>query len=114
MSEYITILSQMQWQENIFPAQNLVLTAEINSCESSPCQFGGSCEDLIGGYKCHCTAPYEGVNCEKREYCRYAPNLWMVSGQYQMYESENNEDARCFLQVLVQSVIHQNTPFTQL
>ena len=56
-------------------AQNLVLTAEIKECESSPCQFGGSCEDLIGGYKCHCTAPYEGVNCEKREYCRYAPNL---------------------------------------
>ena len=45
----------------------LILCIEIKECASSPCWFGGSCEDLIGGYKCHCTAPYEGVNCQKRE-----------------------------------------------
>ena len=42
--------------------------AEILECASSPCKHGGSCEDLIGGYKCHCTAAFEGVNCEKREW----------------------------------------------
>ena len=43
-------------------------TSEIFECASSPCQFGGSCEDLINGYKCHCTLPYEGVHCERRKY----------------------------------------------
>ena len=41
---------------------------EILECASSPCQSGGSCEDLINGYKCHCMAGFEGDNCEKREY----------------------------------------------
>ena len=41
---------------------------EILECASSPCQSGGSCEELINGYKCHCMAGFEGDNCEKREY----------------------------------------------
>ena len=45
-----------------------MLLPEILECASSPCQFGGRCEDLINGYKCHCMAGFEGDNCEKREY----------------------------------------------
>ena len=41
--------------------------SEIFECASSPCQFGGTCEDLVDGYKCHCTTAFEGAHCERRE-----------------------------------------------
>nr|XP_014428507.1 protein crumbs homolog 2 isoform X2 [Pelodiscus sinensis] len=37
------------------------------SCSPSPCQNGGSCEDLEGGYRCLCPqqpVAYRGANCE--------------------------------------------------
>lgn len=37
---------------------------EINECASSPCRNGGSCEDLVNRFECHCTAEYEGDNCQ--------------------------------------------------
>ncbi|XP_017848207.1 protein crumbs isoform X3 [Drosophila busckii] len=38
---------------------------EIDECASNPCQNGGQCEDMVGGYKCHCDATgFEGVHCE--------------------------------------------------
>lgn len=42
----------------------------VNHCESSPCQNGGRCESLAGGYICHCLewSPdgvlYGGANCD--------------------------------------------------
>lgn len=38
----------------------------INECASSPCSNGGSCEDLINGYKCHCDPAWEGPECQYR------------------------------------------------
>ena len=29
-----------------------------------PCINGGSCEDLIGDYKCNCATGFKGKNCE--------------------------------------------------
>ena len=37
---------------------------EIDECESSPCQNGGSCSDSINLYNCTCVAGYTGLNCE--------------------------------------------------
>ena len=36
---------------------------EIDECESSPCQNGGTCTDMLRGYDCQCTDEYIGVNC---------------------------------------------------
>ncbi|KAM4739821.1 protein crumbs homolog 1 isoform 2-T2 [Anableps anableps] len=42
----------------------------VNHCESSPCQNGGKCESLIGGFTCHCLKQthdgvlYGGANCD--------------------------------------------------
>uniref|UniRef100_A0A672IFL9 Protein eyes shut homolog n=1 Tax=Salarias fasciatus TaxID=181472 RepID=A0A672IFL9_SALFA len=37
---------------------------EINECDSSPCQHGATCSDLLGGYDCRCPTGFQGKNCE--------------------------------------------------
>ena len=39
---------------------------DINECVSQPgiCQNGGTCENLCGSYKCHCTEGNAGYNCD--------------------------------------------------
>ncbi|XP_035234358.1 protein crumbs homolog 2-like [Anguilla anguilla] len=39
-------------------------SVNIDECESSPCQNGASCEDLVNSYKCICPAGYTGTDCE--------------------------------------------------
>jgi hypothetical protein len=39
-------------------------TANINECESSPCQNGALCEDLVDTFKCYCPPGYSGDVCE--------------------------------------------------
>ncbi|XP_046744297.1 cubilin [Diprion similis] len=34
-----------------------------NECASNPCQNGGTCEDMIDGYKCRCREGWEGPRC---------------------------------------------------
>lgn len=36
----------------------------INECESSPCQYGGTCVDGIARYECVCIPGITGPNCE--------------------------------------------------
>ena len=36
---------------------------ELNECESSPCLHKASCEDLPGGYVCHCLVGFTGPDC---------------------------------------------------
>ena len=39
--------------------------AEIDECDSSPCQHGGTCSDEINQYTCTCAGTgYDGTNCE--------------------------------------------------
>ena len=35
-----------------------------NECSPDPCQNGGTCEDLVGSYRCDCNTGYSGTNCE--------------------------------------------------
>ncbi|XP_056626513.1 protein Z, vitamin K-dependent plasma glycoprotein b [Triplophysa dalaica] len=35
-----------------------------DQCTSQPCRNGGTCTDLIGGYRCKCTEMYSGLNCD--------------------------------------------------
>ena len=37
---------------------------EINECVSNPCQYDGTCRDLVNGYVCECLPAYTGVHCE--------------------------------------------------
>ncbi|XP_070568565.1 uncharacterized protein [Ptychodera flava] len=37
---------------------------DTDECMSSPCQNGGTCQDLITRYRCICPVGYNGTNCE--------------------------------------------------
>ena len=36
----------------------------FNECLSRPCQNGGSCENLLGDYRCNCTSGFTGRQCD--------------------------------------------------
>ena len=38
---------------------------DVDECNSSPCQNGGSCENTDGTYTCKCDAGYGGKHCEQ-------------------------------------------------
>ena len=37
---------------------------DINECDSSPCENGGTCTDGINGYTCTCADGYTDTHCE--------------------------------------------------
>ena len=41
---------------------------DIDECNSTLCQNGGTCTDGVNSYTCACVAGYEGDNCETGEY----------------------------------------------
>ncbi|NXV12248.1 CRUM1 protein, partial [Cepphus grylle] len=38
--------------------------AEIDECDSDPCQNGALCNDHVGFYTCKCAPGYQGIQCE--------------------------------------------------
>ena len=38
--------------------------ADINECNSAPCQNGGTCNNEIDGFTCDCRNGYGGVMCQ--------------------------------------------------
>ena len=43
---------------------NVFLLADINECESNPCENGGTCMDLEDGYNCACELGFTGTVCQ--------------------------------------------------
>jgi len=54
------------WESSIFSS----FQTAINECTlregATPCQNGGTCEDSVGTYYCHCAEGYAGTNCTER------------------------------------------------
>lgn len=40
----------------------------MEMCVTAPCKNGAKCEDVAGGYHCHCTGKYYGRNCADSMY----------------------------------------------
>ena len=38
----------------------------IDDCNLSPCQNGGTCDDLLGGYQCNCVDGFTGTKIVQR------------------------------------------------
>ncbi|XP_022105274.1 neurogenic locus notch homolog protein 1-like [Acanthaster planci] len=36
-----------------------------DNCSPNPCSHGGTCQPVIGGYRCNCTEGWGGVNCNR-------------------------------------------------
>ena len=43
----------------------LFIFSDVNECQNNPCQNGGKCTNVNGGYSCSCVSGFEGKNCEK-------------------------------------------------
>ena len=63
--------------KTLFPPDELekCLLSDIKECNSAPCLNGGSCIDLLSGYKCNCMAGYTGRRCEKGKNSAYLSNI---------------------------------------
>lgn len=48
--------------EFYFEFESIII--DINKFESHPCLNGGTCMDLVSGYKCWCFPEFIGVNCK--------------------------------------------------
>ena len=45
----------------------MLFYADVNECDSDPCQNEGQCVNTLGGYHCVCPQGLLGTNCELRE-----------------------------------------------
>ena len=42
----------------------ICVVLDINECDSSPCQNGGSCGDEVNKFSCTCAVGFEGATCQ--------------------------------------------------
>ena len=72
----MTCISQTYVPQELY--QPFLFLTAINECTlalaregATPCQNGGTCEDSVGTYYCHCAEGYTGTRCtEESEYTR--------------------------------------------
>uniref|UniRef100_A0A8C4ISW7 Delta-like protein n=1 Tax=Dicentrarchus labrax TaxID=13489 RepID=A0A8C4ISW7_DICLA len=36
---------------------------DVDDCSPNPCNHGGTCQDMVNGYKCHCPSQWTGKTC---------------------------------------------------
>lgn len=41
-----------------------LVSADVNECETEPCEHGGTCIDEVNGFSCNCTPGWEGNTCQ--------------------------------------------------
>ena len=56
---------------------DLLLSIDINECDSNPCQNGGNCNDAVASYSCVCIAGYDGHDCKIGGYSCF--KIWVLT-----------------------------------
>lgn len=49
--------------------------SDVNECESSPCENGGTCHDWVNAFSCDCPPRYYGIFCETGELMPHLTSL---------------------------------------
>ena len=49
---------------NVVCLQGMNCEYDIDECERMPCQHGGTCHDLVAGFRCSCPHGTKGMLCE--------------------------------------------------
>ena len=42
--------------------------ANVDECQSDPCENGGQCDDDVNGYTCQCADGYTDIHCQGKTY----------------------------------------------
>ena len=50
---------------NSYSYQCYFCLADVDECQTNPCQNGGSCVNLKGSYRCDCAKGFTGKHCEQ-------------------------------------------------
>lgn len=40
------------------------MNVDIDECSGGPCEHGGTCIDLVGGFRCECPPEWTGDVCD--------------------------------------------------
>lgn len=61
-------------------------SVEVNECDSSPCENGGTCIDKIGEFVCECFPKFKGEKCEsEHDFCDDEAELRCANYDSSMY-----------------------------
>ena len=57
------------WSQHVYlRIHTLLMSLDIDDCQSQPCQNNGTCHDLVNDYRCDCVAGFNGTNCDNSTY----------------------------------------------
>ena len=77
------------------PFENaLFCLADVNECDSTPCQNGGSCIDGIDSFTCKCQNGYTGINCQRRKLYSYRQSVGLTSVSYNTIQAYQGHDIK--------------------
>lgn len=48
----------------------MLLILDIDECADDPCEHGGTCIDLVGGFRCECPPEWSGDLCQVGEFTK--------------------------------------------
>ena len=69
------------------------LFAEVNECDSSPCDGNSDCSDLIDGFVCDCQLGLYGDHCQYGDYNIFPIDTFRLHTE--MWQTCLKNDARC-------------------